>query len=115
MLPPTMNNIVAVVMCVALRTVSTIVSIYSLLCVSFLLHSKLIFSVFFAATEPREQKPSGRRSPVFPQYETVGAGMLTFKQWPLSAENLSEARFFVSGKYFTIYCLLYMQQQQQFI
>ena len=46
---------------------------------SSLKRSKLIFSVFFTATEPREQKPSGRCTPLFPQYDSVGARMETFK------------------------------------
>ena len=105
---PTMNNMVAVVTCVALREVSTFVCIYSVIYVCSLLLSSVIFSVFFAATEPREQKPSGLCTPLFPQYDTVGARMESFKKWSLSAESLSEAGFFNSGKYFTIYCVLYM-------
>ena len=58
----------------------------------------------FAAREPREfkqkiceQKPSVRCNPVFPQYDTVGARLESFKKWPMSAESLSKAVFFKSG------------------
>ena len=94
-------------MCVALRAVSTIVCIYFFICVCPLYISSLIFSVFFTAGQPREfkhklseQKPSGWCSPLFPQYDTVGARMESFKKWPLSAECISEAAFFSSGTKF---------------
>ena len=43
-------------MCVALRAVSTIICIYSFICVYTLYFSSLIFSVFFTAGQPREFK-----------------------------------------------------------
>ena len=87
--------------------------LYVCVCPSYF--SSLIFGVFFTAREPsefkhkiREQKPSGRCTPLFPRYDTVGAQMKSFKKWPLSAETLSEAEFFNSGKHFPIECVLYM-------
>ena len=82
-------------MCVPLREVSTFVCIYSVTCACvFLLRSKVIFNVFIKAGQASEQKHSGRWSPLFHQYDTVGARMESFKKWPLSAESLSEAGFF---------------------
>ena len=66
----------------------------------------LIFSMFFTAMEPSEQKASWVWNPVFPEYGTVENRMETFKQWPLPIESLAKAGFFNSGEYFTIYYVL---------
>jgi hypothetical protein len=104
-----MNNLPVAITCVTLREVSTIVCIYSFMYVYSWYFSSLTFSVFFRAGQPREfkhkireEKPSGRCTPLFPQYETVGARMQTFTKWSLSAQSLSETGFFSSVKYFTI-------------
>ena len=115
LLPSTMNNLPIAMTCVAVREVSTIACIYSFMYVYSLDFSSLNFSVFFTAGQPREfkqkireQKPSGRCTPIIPQYDTVGARMQTFTEWPWSAQALSEAGFFNSGKYFIIERVLYM-------
>ena len=79
--------------------------LFCYMCMS-LIFLSLIFNVLFTAIEPSEQKPSGFRDAVFPEYGTVETRMETFKQYPVPVESLPEAGFFICGEYFTIYCVL---------